>query len=82
MEACANPRHKGHRYFTGGRLDGDVHHLTGADPLEFPQTIGAMTLGAALGGPRSWYEIDYDASSGAEVVYRHIGDANSLPGTP
>jgi hypothetical protein len=73
-------RHKGHRRFVGGIRDGHVDHLIHATPSDFPQTIGTMSLGTQLlGSQRSWYELDYDASDGAEAVYRFIGHGNRFP---
>jgi hypothetical protein len=73
--------HKGHRYYTGGgSMDGQIHHLVHAAPSDYPQTVGTQTLGAALGvGARSWYELDYEASEGTEVVYRFIGVGREFP---
>jgi hypothetical protein len=82
-ERCADPAHKGHRRFIGGCMDGTVQHQIYADPSDYPQTIGTMALGNALGrGTRSWYEIDYEASERTEVVYRHIGDGPAFPQAP
>jgi hypothetical protein len=46
--------------------DGTIDHLVFATPSDFPMHMGSH----AFFGPRTWYEIDYDASAGAEVVYR------------
>lgn len=68
-------KHKGHRHYIGGRMDGDVAHLTDAGPSNYPQVL-STTLNQ---GQRSWYEIDSEASAGTEAVYRHIGDSRERP---
>lgn len=68
--------HKGHRRWVGGIKDGHVDHLIHADPSDYPQTWGSMVHN----GTRSWYEIDYEASEGTEVVYRFIGHGRKFPG--
>ena len=74
---CAKPPLcKGHKRYVGGVMDGDVAHLVYADPSDNPMTFGT-TLGD---GQRSWYEIDYEASKGTEVVYRCIGNSREFPG--
>jgi hypothetical protein len=74
--ACSNPTHKGHKHYTGGgSMDGQVTATTAATPSDFPMTIGTVLRG----GTRSWYEIDYDASEGTEVVYRFIGYGKEFP---
>lgn len=67
--------HKGHRYYVGGIMDGQVAHLTIAHPTDYPQTFGTMLRH----GQRSWYEIDYERSEGTEVVYRFIGLGRTFP---
>jgi hypothetical protein len=62
-------RHKGHRRFVGGIMDGQVDHLIHGAPSDYPQTIGTLLRD----GQRSWYELDYEASEGAQAVYRFIG---------
>jgi len=76
--ACTDKNHKGHRYYTGGILDGHVAHLIYAHPSDYPQTTGTMLRD----GTRSWYEIDYDASTTTEVIYRFIGQGASFPEVP
>lgn len=68
-------KHKGHKRYVGGRMDGDVYHLVCAHPSDYPQTFGTVLRD----GVRSWYEIDYDASHGTEVVYRFIGMGRDFP---
>ena len=68
--------HKGHKYYRGGKLDGDVQHLTSAHPSDYPRTFGTLLQH----GQRSWYEIDDEASEGTEVVYRFIGHGHKFPG--
>jgi hypothetical protein len=68
-------KHKGHRRHVGGIMDGQVDHLTIAHPSDFPQTKGTLLRD----GQRSWYEIDYDASVGTEVVYRFVGLGRDFP---
>lgn len=72
---CGNPEHKGHRHYVGGKMDGQIAHLVTDHPSYYPQTIGT----ALRNGTRSWYEIDYDASEGTEVVYRFIGHGKEFP---
>lgn len=67
-------KHKGHRRYVGGIMDGQVAHLIYADPSDYPQTLGTVLRD----GQRSWYELDYDASEGTEAVYRFLGDAREL----
>lgn len=74
-ERCTNERHKGHRRYVGGCMDGTVQHLVYATPSDYPQTCGTVLRD----GQRSWYEIDYDASDGTEVVYRFIGLGREFP---
>lgn len=69
-------RHKGHKRYVGGIMDGRIEHLTMATPSDYPQTCGTMLRD----GTRSWYEIDYDASEGTEVVYRFVGHGRDFPG--
>lgn len=64
---CA--KHKGHRRWVGGSMDGHVDHLVHAAPSDFPDPYGTMLRN----GTRSWYEIDQEASEGTEVVYRIVG---------
>lgn len=73
--ACDRPTCKGHKRYIGGRMDGEVAHLTGAHPTDYPQTFGTLLRG----GVRSWYEIDYEQSEGTEVVYRCIGISRDFP---
>lgn len=61
--------HPGHKRYVGGSMDGQIQHLVYATPSDYPQTIGT----ALREGQRSWYELDYEASAGAEAVYRFIG---------
>ena len=61
--------HKGHRRYIGGIMDGQIAHLTGTHPSDYPQTIGTVLRN----GQRSWYELDYERSAGTEAVYRCIG---------
>lgn len=61
--------HPGHRRYVGGSIDGHVAHLVYATPSDYPQTLGTLLCD----GQRSWYELDYEASVGAEAVYRFIG---------
>lgn len=68
--------HKGHRFYVGGgSLDGQVTHLVYAHPSDYPQTIGTLLRS----GARSWYELDYDASDGTNVVYRFVGVGPQFP---
>lgn len=71
---CNNPNHKGHARFVGGLMDGQVSHQIHAHPSDYPICMGS----ALIGGGRSWYEVDQEASSRTEVVYRHIGDGLKL----
>lgn len=73
--ACTDPAHKGHKRYVGGIMDGQVSHLIYADPGDYPQTFGTLLRE----GQRSWYEIDYEASEGTEVVYRLIGHGRDFP---
>lgn len=75
---CSNPAHKGHRHYVGGSRDGEVAPMVYVTPSDFPQTIG----GVLRGGVRSWYEIDYEASEGTEVVYRFVGVGKEFPQRP
>lgn len=75
LDCAKEPVCKGHKRYVGGRLDGEVAHMTGASPSNFPQTFGTLLRD----GVRSWYEIDYDASVGTEVVYRCIGVSKDFP---
>jgi len=72
---CGDPRHKGHRHYIGGSMDGQVAHLVYAHPSDYPMMFGTVLRG----GQRSWYEIDYDASDGTEAVYRFIGHGKTFP---
>jgi hypothetical protein len=76
---CDHPnaaKHKGHRYYVGGKMDGQVQHLIYAHPSDYPRTFGTVLRD----GQRSWYEIDQDASySATEVVYRCIGVSKDFP---
>lgn len=67
--------HRGHKRYSGGIMDGHVAHLVHADPSDYPQTVGTLLRD----GQRSWYELDYDASAGAEVVYRFVGLGAEFP---
>lgn len=67
-------QHKGHKRYVGGIMDGKVSHLVYAGPSDYPQTFGTLKRD----GVRSWYEIDYEASEGTEVVYRFLGVAAEL----
>ena len=71
-------KHRGHKRYVGGCMDGDVSHLFYADPSDYPQAFGTVLTA----GQRSWYEIDYDASEGAEAVYRFIGLGREFPQQP
>lgn len=64
-----DPCHPGHRRYVGGSMDGNVAHLVYTTPSDYPQTIGTLLRD----GQRSWYELDYEASEGAEAVYRFVG---------
>jgi hypothetical protein len=75
---CDNPKHKGHKRYAGGIMDGQVSHLIYADPSDYPQTLGTLKRE----GVRSWYEIDYEASEGTEVVYRFVGIGAEFPAVP
>lgn len=75
LPACDNPKHKGHRHYVGGTMDGQTQHLVYATPSDYPMSFGT----ALRDGQRSWYEIDYDASHGTEVVYRFIGLGREFP---
>lgn len=68
-------KHKGHRRYVGGIMDGQVAHLICAHPTDYPQTLGTVLRH----GTRSWYEIDYEASDGTEAVYRFIGHGREFP---
>lgn len=70
--------HKGYRHYVGGPRDGEIDHLIHAHPSDYPQTVGSH----AFFGPRNWYEIDYDASDGTEVVYRYLGQGKEFPQRP
>jgi hypothetical protein len=72
---CAAGKHKGHRRYVGGIMDGQVAHLVYAHPTDYPQTMGTVLRH----GQRSWYEIDYEASEGTEVVYRFVGHGREFP---
>jgi hypothetical protein len=71
-------KHNGHRRYLGGSMDGKVDHLIYADPSDYPLTIGTVLRS----GGRSWYELDQDASEGAEAVYRFIGYGAEFPQRP
>lgn len=75
---CQNPDHKGHKHYVGGIMDGQIQPLSIADPSDYPQTCGTLLRN----GTRSWYEIDYEASEGTEVVYRCIGHGKTFPEQP
>lgn len=75
---CDNPAHKGHRYYAGGQMDGHISHLVHGHASDFPKTLSTLLRD----GVRSWYELDYEASSGNEVVYRFTGCGAEFPGTP
>lgn len=66
---------RGHKRYVGGPSDGHVSHLVYADPSDYPMYSGS----ALINGTRSWYEIDYEASDGVEVVYRFLGMGRELP---
>ncbi len=68
-------KHKGHKRYIGGCMDGQIDHLVHAHPSDYPQTFGTLLRD----GQRSWYEIDYEASRGAEIVYRFIGHGKEFP---
>jgi hypothetical protein len=59
-------------------MDGQVAHLIGTHPSDYPQFFGTMLRN----GQRSWYEIDYEASEGTDVVYRCIGHGREFPARP
>jgi len=69
-------KHKGHKRYVGGPRDGEVDHLVFATPSDYPQTVGSHMIGRPT---RSWYELDYDASTGVEAVYRFIGWGKEFP---
>jgi len=69
-------KHKGHRRWVGGSMDGHVDHLVYACPSDYPQTFGTLLRS----GQRSWYELDYEASDGAEAVYQFVGHGRKFPG--
>lgn len=71
-------QHKGHKRYIGGVMDGQISHLIYAHPSDYPQTFGTVLHN----GSRSWYEIDYEASEGTEVVYRCIGLGKDFPVHP
>lgn len=82
MGACEPDctKHKGHRRYVGGPRDGAVDSLIYADPSDYPQTMGSILMDSADGkGTRHWYEIDYEASVGTEVVYRFVGWGKEFP---
>jgi hypothetical protein len=62
-------RHGGHRYYRGGRRDGEIDHLVNPAPGDFFFTMGTILRD----GQRSWYERDDLASNGTEVVYQFLG---------
>jgi hypothetical protein len=73
-----NCSHRGHRRYVGGPRDGHVDRLIHAAPSDYPQTMGS----ALIGGSRTWYVLDYDASEGVEAVYRFIGWGREFPQRP
>lgn len=78
LQCDADPVCKGHRRHVGGIMDGQVSHLVYAHPSDYPQTFGTLLRE----GRRSWYEIDYEASEGTEVVYRFVGLGREFPQSP
>jgi len=62
-------KHKGHIYYMGGKMDGEVEHLTKAHPTDYPMFFGTLLRN----GIRNWYEIDYEKSEGTEVYYKFVG---------
>lgn len=72
---CDRPTCKGHKRYMGGIMDGQIAHMTGTHPTNYPQTFGTLLRN----GTRSWYEIDYERSEGTEVVYRFIGMGKEFP---
>ena len=68
-------KHKGHKRYVGGCMDGEVAHLIYARPSDYPQTVGTLLRD----GQRSWYEIDFEVSEGTEVVYRFMGNGREFP---
>lgn len=66
-------QHKGHKRYVGGIMDGEVSHMLGAHPSDYPERFGTLLRN----GVRSLYEIDHEASQGTEVVYRCVGIAKN-----
>lgn len=71
-------KHKGHKRYVGGIMDGEIAHLRSATSTDYPRTFGTLLRH----GVRSWYEIDEEASEGTEVVYRCIGVSKEFPQRP
>jgi hypothetical protein len=66
---------RGHKRYVGGPQDGSVSHMIHNTPSDFPMYVGSVLVN----GTRSWYEIDYEASEGSEVVYQFIGMGREMP---
>lgn len=67
--------HKGHKRYVGGIMDGQITHMTGTHPTDYPLAFGTVLRH----GQRSWYELDHEASVGTDVVYRCIGHGKTFP---
>jgi UDP-2,3-diacylglucosamine pyrophosphatase LpxH len=78
QDKCADPAHKGHSYFVGGVMHGHVHHHIHAHSSDYPMMFGTVLRN----NTRSWYEIDYAQSDGAEVVYICVGQGKFYPARP
>ena len=75
-DICDNPKHKSHKRYIGGIMDGQINHLLYAytDISEYPQSIGTMLRQ----GQRSWYTLDL-TSTPTDIVYRYVGQAEHQP---
>lgn len=60
--------------FVGGRLDGEVTHLTVAAYGDYFLSLGTLLAD----GQRSWYLRDGDQRSG-DVTYRFVGISRDTP---
>lgn len=58
----------------GGRLDGEVNHLTMATPSDYYVSLGTRLAD----GQRSWYLRDGDRRYG-DVTYRFAGISRDMP---
>lgn len=74
-ERCTNPYHRGHKYYVGGIMDGQVDHLVYAQPGDYPKRVATLLRD----GQRTHYQIDRHESHGTEVVYRAVRAARNLP---